>query len=516
VKNEQLGRHEVFGDPTEGSLVVLGRKAGLAEDVLREEYIETMELPFDSDRKRMTVIVRNSRNKKIEAYVKGAPDLLLQRCDSYIENGKVKRLTPKERERILRMNNAFAQQALRVLGFAYRDVSALRSYPMETVERNLVFVGLVGMIDPPRDEVPDAIRKCHEAGIKVMMITGDQAITAKAIAMRIGLWEPGSAMLSGDELEHMSDAELASKIESVRIVARALPVQKVRIVDALKKHGHIVAMTGDGVNDAPALKRADIGIAMGSGSDVAREVSKGTLVDDDFSSIVNAIEEGRNIYDKILKSARYLLSCNAGEITAVFIALVMSFPLPLLPLQLLLMNILTDDVPALGLGTEPSDDGIMQRPPRDPKEHPIDGKMLISIVVFGIIMGLGTMYVFLQWKDVDLPRAQTMAFTTLVLIEMFAVISARSLYPSLRKLNPFSNLPLLSAVILSVAIQLVVIYWTPLQPIFGTVALTWADWALILEVSVYGFIGMEISKIFLWLASKRKVAIPLVAPVVAQ
>ena len=503
VKDEKDGRHQIIGDPTEGSLLVLSRKAGLSEDLFDQQFTQVQELPFDSDRKRMTVVMKNLRARKTEAYVKGAPDLLLARCDRILENGRVRKLTVKDKERMLAMNNTFAQQALRVLGFAYRDVSSLRSYTVASVERNLIFVGLVGMIDPPRDEVPDAVRRCHEAGIRIMMITGDQAITAKAIAMRIGLWEPGSIVLSGEELERMNDAELVSKIESVRIVARALPIQKVRIVDALKKHGHIVAMTGDGVNDAPALKRADIGIAMGSGSDVAREVAKGTLVDDNFSSIVNAVEEGRNIYDKILKSARYLLSCNAGEITAVFIALVMAFPLPLLPLQLLLMNILTDDVPALGLGMEMEDEGIMQRPPRSPKERPIDAKMLFSITVFGIIMGLGTMYVFMQFKDTDLPRAQTMAFTTLVLIEMFAVISARSMYPSWKKLNPFSNMHLFIAVLISVGVQLLVIYWTPLNPVFGTVPLARKNWGIILEVSVYGFIGMELSKWFLRLVSKK-------------
>ncbi|HIH24649.1 TPA: cation-translocating P-type ATPase [Candidatus Woesearchaeota archaeon] len=504
VKNEKTGQHEVIGDPTEGSLVVLGRKAGLSDELLTQQHSPVQELPFDSDRKRMTVILKNRKTKKTEAFVKGAPDLLLTRCDRILENGRVRKLTPKDRDRLLKTNVAYAQSALRVLGFAYRDVSTLRSYTLETVEKGLIFVGLVGMIDPPRDEVPDAIAKCHSAGIKVMMITGDQPITAKAIAVRIGLWSPGSLVISGDELERMSDKELETKIEDIRIVARALPIQKVRIVDALKKHGHIVAMTGDGVNDAPALKRADIGIAMGSGSDVAREVAKGTLVDDNFSSIVNAIEEGRNVYDKILKSARYLLSCNAGEITSVFIALIMAFPLPILPLQLLLMNILTDDVPALGLGAETPDDGIMSRPPRDPKEKPLNGKMLFSIVFFGLIMGLGTVFVFLKHKDLDLPRAQTMAFTTLVMIQMFAVISARSLYPSWKKLNPLSNPYLSIAVCISVTVQLAVIYLAPLNAVFGTVPLAWSDWVLILEIAVYGFVGMEASKWFLHFVSQRK------------
>jgi Ca2+-transporting ATPase len=499
-------RNEIIGDPTEGSLLVVNRKRHVQESTLITKYSAVQQLPFDSDRKCMSVIVKDG--KKLFSYTKGAPDLLLKKCDRYLENGKVKKLTQKDRERILQANFEYAQNALRVLGFAYSDVPALKSktqkYTIAQVEKNLIFVGLMGMIDPAREEVLDAVNKCHGAGIKVIMITGDHAVTAKAIAQKIGLWQQDSIILTGEELENMSDAELQSKINQVSIVARALPIQKVRIVDALKAHGHIVAMTGDGVNDAPALKRADIGIAMGSGTDVAKEVAKATLVDDNFSSIVNAIEEGRNIYDKILKSARYLLSCNAGELTAAFIALVMALPFPLLPLQLLLMNLLTDDFPSLGLGMEAADEGIMQRPPRDPKEKPVNLEMLISIVMFGIVMGVGAIFVFLQYKDIDLQHAQTMAFCTLVMIQMFAVMSSRSMYPSLKKLNPFTNLRLLAAVMLSITIQLIVIYWDVMQKIFETVPLTGADWIEIIEISFVCFLIMEASKFFLWLLSRKR------------
>jgi len=298
------------------------------------------------------------------------------------------------------------------------------------IEKNLIFVGMAGMIDPPRDEVKQSVKDCQDAGIKIMIITGDHAVTAKAIAQKLGLFKKGDLILTGEELDQIKDDVLEKKIESVRIIARALPIQKSRIVDALKKRGHVVAMTGDGVNDAPALKKADIGISMGiTGTDVAKEVSKATLVDDNFATIVNGVSEGRNIYDKMIKSTRYLLSCNMGEITAVFMAIMLRFPLPLIPLQILLMNLVTDGLPALGLGVEPFDADVMKRKPRNPKERPITGYILFFIVLFGLVMGAGTLYLFNQYVNKDLKLAQTVAFTTLVMFEMFAVLGSRSLSP---------------------------------------------------------------------------------------
>ena len=446
----------------------------------------------------MSVIFKNKANKKIQAYVKGAPDLLLNVCDRIIKYGKVKKLTNDEKRKIIKINNSFAQKALRILGLAYRDLPDSKEYTMKNVEKNLIFIGLVGMIDPPREGVKKAIEDCHTAGIEVMIITGDHTVTTRAIAEQIGLFKKGDITITGDELEKMSDKKLEKNIEKIKIIARALPIQKSRVVDALKKKGHIVAMTGDGVNDAPALKKADIGIAMGiTGTDVAKEVSKATLVDDNFTTIVNAIGEGRNIYDKMIKSAKYLLSCNAGEITAVFMAIMLKFPLPLLPLQLLLMNLLTDDFPALGLGFESSETGIMKRPPRNPKEKPISKKIFLSIIIFGLIMGLGILYMFIQHKDVNLSKAQTIAFTTLVMFQMFAVISSRSLLSSIKKLNPFSNIWLLGAICLSLLIQVAVIYWSPLQAVFGTVSLLATDWLKIIAISSIGFIMMELSKLLL-------------------
>ena len=364
------------------------------------------------------------------------------------------------------------------------------------MEKDLVFVGLVGMIDPPREEVKDAVQHCVDAGIKTMLITGDNAVTAQAVAGQVGLFKEGDRVITGDDVDKMSDEELEQMIDTIRIFARALPIQKLRIVDALQKKGHVVAMTGDGVNDAPALKKADIGIAMGmTGTDIAKEVSKAVLVDDNFASIVNAIREGRNIYDKIMTSAKYLLACNLGEVTAVIIALVLHFPLPLLPLQILLMNILTDNIPALGLGLEESEDRVMKLAPRDPQEKPISQHMFFSIVLFGLLMGGGTIFVFSQYVSGSLVKAQTVAFTTLVFFQMFAVLSSRSLFPSLKKMNPFSNLWILSAVCISVLVQLAVLYVPVFQRIFDTVPLAKQDWLIILGVSFTGFIGMELSKV---------------------
>ncbi len=489
------GKFRIIGDPTEGSLVVLGRKGGLNKTSLDQfDFID--ELPFDADRKQMTVIFRNKTNKKIEAYVKGAPDMLLNKCSRVYENGRVRKITCKDKERILHINDAFANNALRVLGLAYRQIRGIKKCLIENVEKDLVFVGLSGMIDPPRIDIKESVKECKKAGIDIMIITGDHALTTKAIATQVGLFKKGDAMLTGEELDRMSDKMLRSKIGQIRIIARVLPIQKLRIVNLLQKKGHVVAMTGDGVNDAPALKKADIGIAMGiTGTDVAKEVSDAILIDDNFSTIVNAISIGRNIYDKMIKSAKYLLSCNAGEIIAVLTAVLLKFPLPLLPLQILLMNLLTDDFPALGLGLENEEKDIMTRPPRDPKESPITNKILILVVLFGLIMGLGTFLVFALYQGTDLRKAQTVAFTALVMIQMFAVVSSRSLRFSWKKINPFTNLWLSGAICLSLLIQVSVIYWSPFQLVFSTAPLGLVDWLRILGVAAVGFMIMEISKL---------------------
>jgi P-type Ca2+ transporter type 2C len=487
----------IIGDSTEGSLLVLAKKAEMDSDDLRKKYSKVKEFPFDSNRKLMSVVYKNAMSKKNEAFVKGAPDVIIKLCTKILVNGKIKTLTPKEKSKILSINNGFADDALRVLGLAYKDASKIKDYEVSNVEKDLVFLGLVGMMDPPREGVRQAIEHCREAGIGVIMITGDHPKTAMAVARNISLFKDGDKVLTGIELDQMSDEELEGNIANIRIIARALPIQKTRIVDVLQKKGHIVAMTGDGVNDAPALKKADIGIAMGiSGTDVSKEVAKAILVDDHFTTIVNGIVEGRNIYDKIIKSTKYLLACNSGEIFSVMFSIILNLPLPMIPLQILLMNLLTDGVPAMGLGSENEEDDIMKRAPRNPKDNPITPKMLMLILFFGLAMGAGTLFVFSQYADGDLSYAQTMAFTTLVMFEMFAVMSARS-FSSFKKMNPLSNKPLALGILTSIAIQLLVIYWSPLQKIFGTTAIGLSDWIFLLVVSSMGFILMESSKIFI-------------------
>ncbi|MBI2575487.1 cation-translocating P-type ATPase [Candidatus Woesearchaeota archaeon] len=489
---EKAGKWEVMGDPTEGALIVAARKAGLdAKPPKGLTMVE--ELPFDSERKRMSVIYRDTKTGKTFAYVKGAPDITLKLCSRIYDMGSVREITKQDRQKILAANNAFAESALRVLALAYRELKST-NHDVKTVEKDLVFAGLAGMIDPPREEVRKAVAECKEAGIRVIIITGDHPLTTKAVIGQIGFLEKEDVIMTGEELDRLNDRELDEKIEHIKVIARALPIQKSRIVDALKRKGHIVAMTGDGVNDAPALKKADVGIAMGiTGTDVAKEAAVTTLVDDNFASIVNAVEEGRNIYDKIVKSARYLLSCNLGEIVTVFLAVLLRFPIPMVPLQILLMNVLTDGLPAIGLGTESAEEDVMKRSPRNPKSELFTGQMLTLTVMFGIIMGIGTLYIFNLYLNQNLKLAQTVAFTTLVMFEMFAVVGSRSLYP-LRKLNILTNKWLFLGVTTSILIQIAVIYWAPLQVLFSTTALSTSDWLKILAVSSLGFFMMELGK----------------------
>ncbi len=499
------GKYGIVGDPTEGALIVLAEKGGI-DGALHRRFDRIKELPFDSERKRMSVICKDSSQGTLSAYVKGAPDLLLEHCTKILINGEVRALTPKERKGILEMNEHFARDALRVLGCAYKPLEVKKpTDKMEAIESNLVFLGLVGMSDPPRMEVKDAIQKCKDAGIRVMIITGDHALTARAVGESIGLVAKNDLVLSGAELDKMSETKLEQHVESIRIVARALPQHKLRIVTALQKRGHIAAMTGDGVNDAPALKKADIGVAMGiTGTDVAKEVSKGILVDDNFATIVNAIEEGRNIYDKIIKSTRYLLCCNAGEVVIVLSAVLMHLPFPLLPLQILMMNLVTDGLPALALTAESEDGDILKRPPRDPKERPINGKMLSLILIFGTIMGIGSFLLFRHafTTTQNLAYAQTIAFTTLVMYEMFAVLGSRSSIP-FEKINPLTNKMLLLAVFSSIGLQLLCVYWAPFQQVFHTVPLSWSDWQNILLLSSSGFFLMELGKLFVHSTTKK-------------
>ena len=484
--NAQVEDGNVVGDPTEAALLVAGLKLDMNKKDLELENVRVDEVPFSSERKRMTT-VNQSGGRKF-AYVKGSPEVIVERCSKILDNGKIRPINPVDRQKILEMNDNLANQALRMLGFAYKEVD------MGVPESNLVFVGLQGMIDPPRNEAIVAANKCREAGIKVVMITGDHKLTARAVADQLGI--TGRA-LTGEELDKLTDKQLYDVVDEVAIYARVNPIHKVRIVDALKKKGHIVAMTGDGVNDAPALKKADIGVAMGvTGTDVAKEAADMILVDDNFATMVDAVEEGRSIYDNIQKFIEYLLGCNLGEVLTIFVAILLGLPLPLVALQILLMNILTDGLPALALGVEPKEEGVMARGPRK-KSAIVDMKGLARIIAVGIIMTIGTLYLFNYMKPAgNIVYARTAAFTALVFFQMFHVLNSRSLSHSVFKIGFFSNWKLLAAMAISILIQVAVIYTPALNYVFKTAPLLWQDFAYIVLISSSVLFVREIWKLF--------------------
>jgi len=480
----------VIGDPTEGCLITSALKAGLDKDALDEKYPRIDEIPFDSSRKRMSTVHEIDGKKLV--YVKGAADLLLKQCGRVIVNGKLKVLTQKDKEIIQKKCDEFAGEALRVLGFAYKELA--KDEKKDDFEDDLVFVGLQAMIDPPREEVKGAIEKCKEAGIKVVMITGDFKITAEAIAKELGI--KGKSM-TGEELEKVSAEELAKIVNDISIYARVNPEQKMKIVMALKSQGHVVAMTGDGVNDAPAIKGADIGISMGiTGTDVAKEASEMILTDDNFTSIVNAVEEGRGIYDNIRKFVNYLLSCNMAEVLVIFIASLIGLPLPLIAVQVLWMNLVTDGLPAVAIGVDPVSSFVMKREPRKVEDRIMSKSTFMNMFILGAMMCIATLgiyYLNLPASESDttgLMTARTMAFTTIVMLEMAALYMIRSVYHT----KAFSNKYLTLAVLSSIALQMIVIY-TPLNRFFKTIPLGVMQWAYIgIVVAVVFVLGMFAAK----------------------
>lgn len=467
----------IIGDPTEGCLITSALKAGLDKEELDKKHPRVDEIPFDSERKMMTTV--HDIGGKRFAYVKGAPDILLGRCTHVWLNGRIAKLTPKDRKRILAQNENYAKSALRVLGFAFKGIR--KTDKKDSWEKNLVFVGLQAMIDPPREEVKDAIAKCRKAGIKVVMITGDLKATAEAIAGELGI--EGKA-LTGTDLSKMSDEELSRMVNDVAIYARVNPSHKMKIIHALKSKGHVVAMTGDGVNDAPAIKMADIGISMGiTGTDVAKEASEMILTDDNFTSIVNAVEEGRGIYDNIRKFVNYLLSCNMGEVLVIFIGALLGLPLPLIAVQLLWVNLVTDGLPAVALGVDPVAKDAMERPPRRIKDKIMSTGMSLNIFSTGALICIATLIVYYVGLQQSVELGRTMAFTILVLLEMARVQMIRSAY----KISMFSNGWLISAVLLSFGLQMLVVY-TPLRVFFKTIPLGLVPWAWMAGALVLVFV----------------------------
>jgi len=497
------GGWSIRGDPTEGALLVVAQKSGIDADQLRNVYSRIGEVPFESERKRMTVICRDEGEKLI-AWVKGAPEEVLSVSSHILRDGRVEPLTEEERKTILAMNEKFASEALRVLGGAFRQINEpMVRYNAEDVEKNLIFLGLAGMIDPPREEVKEAIVSCIGAGIRPVMITGDNKLTAIAVARELGQVDQGAGKggkpvaISGVELDRLSDEEIEGLVEGIRIFARVSPMHKLRIVKAWQRKGQVVAMTGDGVNDAPALKQADIGVAMGiTGTDVTKEASDMTLTDDNFATIVRAIEEGRGIYNNIKKYLVFLLSCNMGEILILGLTGLLGLPVPLIALQILWVNLITDGLPALALGVDPPEPDLMEVPPRDPKESIFTKKVkwYIGGLALNIFLGLFPLF-YWYWKAEGLVKAQTMVLVTIILFEMFIAFNCRSTRYSIFKLGWFSNKWLVLAVLSSVFLMALVLYIPSLAFLFHTVPLTLPDWIVAIGISCSALVCIELYKL---------------------
>lgn len=479
------GRYVLDGDPTEGALLTAARKGGYSNDWLSGHYRVVAEFPFDSVRKMMTVIVEDQEKKQF-VITKGAPDVLIDRSSHLMHGARSTPFSGEKKAETEAVLKELASQALRTIAIAYKPLKPGEKPTMEQAEKNLTMLGLSGMIDPPRPEVRQAIKECREAGIKTVMITGDHVETAKAIAKDLRLLPKKGRVMDGKTLNELTDKELIETVDDVYVFARVSPEHKLKIVKAFQENGHVVAMTGDGVNDAPAIKQADIGVAMGvTGTDVAKEASSLILVDDNFATIKSAIKEGRNIYENIRKFVRYLLASNVGEILVMLFAMLLALPLPLVPIQILWVNLVTDGLPAMALGMDQPEGDLMRRKPRHPKEGVFARKLGWKVVSRGFLIGAATILAFIivyHRNPENLPYAQTVAFATLVLAQLIHVFDCRS-ETSVFSRNPFENIYLLGAIISSVFLMAIVIYYPPLQPIFKTVPITPGDWMLIIGMS---------------------------------
>ena len=484
---------QVIGDPTEGALVVAAMKAGL--DPAARSAAIVYEIPFDSTRKAMSVVIRDREAKTL--YSKGAPEVLLAKCDRVHREGKIEPLTDEHRQHILAANAELASQALRVLALAYRP--NVTDHTESDLEMQLVFLALVGMIDPPREEAKVAVAKCRAAGIRPVMITGDHPATAFAVAKLLGLTSGDERALSGTELEQMSDEQLAEQVEHIAVYARATAEHKLRIVKAWKSRGHVVAMTGDGVNDAPAVKAADIGIAMGiTGTDVTKEASDMVLMDDNFASIVSAVEEGRGIFDNIQKVLQFLLSCNFGEILLMLVASLLGWPAPMLPIQLLWINLVTDGLPALALSLEPPEPGVMNRPPRRSGESILSWRLGFVVLLQGCLVGLVGILAFglsLSHEPDHVDRARAMTFCVVVYAELFRALAARSPTLTLGQLGFWTNPQLLLAILVSGLLQVSVAVFPFTQRVFDVPAHSLGEWGGIVLLALTPVTAIEVFKL---------------------
>ncbi len=517
---EGKATYRIVGDPTEGALLIVAAKAGALPAPLNQAYPRIQEIPFDSERKRMLTVhtVEDPRpedlspfydEEKKKWYVvteKGAPDIVLRQCTYYQDRyDQVVPLDDEQRRRIMEANDRMTSEALRVLGVAYRLVKSIDEdgdgQLDEDIEREMIFAGLIGMIDPPRPEVPPALETARQAGIRTIMITGDYPNTARAIAEEIGLLEEGHQVLTGHDLNQRDDAALRQEVLHTDVFARVSPQHKMRVVQALRANGHVVAMTGDGVNDAPSIKQADIGIAMGiTGTDVTKETADMVLTDDNYASIVSAVEQGRVIYSNIRKFVYYLLSCNMAEIAIIFLATLAGLPSPLTAIQLLWLNLITDGAPALALGVEKGDPDIMKRPPRPTNEPIINRQMWLGISIQTLAITSVTLlayWVGLKTHPESANYAETMAFVTLSFSELLRAFTARSENYPLLKIGVFSNPSMNLAVISSLALLLAVVYIPFLNTIFDTVPLGWVQWQVVLPLLFVPAITAEITKVII-------------------
>jgi Ca2+-transporting ATPase len=497
VLENQDGKWIIKGDPTEGALIVVAEKAGMRQSELRLENERIEEVPFSSERKRMTTIHR-MKDGILMAFMKGAPEVVLERCSHSMHGGVAKPIGAEERNAILAANETMAKDALRVLGIAYRTVPDEAACDEDAIEQGLTFLGLGGMMDPPREEAIEATRICKEVHIRPVMITGDHPLTATTIARRLGIIEEDSrAVITGMELDQLSLEEFEERVERIRVYARVAPEQKLKIIKALQDKGQFIAMTGDGVNDAPALKRADIGIAMGiTGTDVSKEASHMILLDDNFATIVKAVKEGRRIFDNIRKFIKYTMTSNSGEIWTIFLAPFLGLPIPLLPIHILWINLVTDGLPGLALAAEPTEKGIMVRPPRHPRESIFAQGLGTHILWVGLLMGGVTLFTQAWFIKTGHDGWQTMVFTVLCLSQMGHVLAIRSERESLFSQGILTNRPLVGAFLFTFGLQMATIYVPQLNRVFKTTPLTLLELGVTLALSSVVFLSVEVEKFF--------------------
>ncbi len=496
---------EIEGEPTEGALIAASAKAGFDCGILRDEKQRLDEIPFSSDKKYMATLYPDKQEYKV--YVKGAPDRILDFCNSYIQDGEVKEIDEDFRRKIEEINDRMAERALRVIAGACKKVpKETKTLKEDEVTEGLVFAGLWGMVDPPREEAIEAISDAKKAGIKVLMLTGDHAVTASAIARQTNITESEKPALTGADIEDIGDEEIIRHAYEVGVFARVSPKHKLKILNALKDNGQIVAMTGDGVNDAPALKGADIGVAMGaSGTEVAREAADMILTDDNFATIIHAVEEGRVIFSNLVSVSFFLLSSSTNEMVTLAFALILKLPLPLTAIMILWINLVTDGSTDVPLGVEPKHRDVLKLPPRPVGSGIVDMRLLMRILILAAVVSTGTLGLFyIRQQDASLHHAQTLAFTTLAAFQWFLAFNSRSRYLSIFKIGVFSNRWLLVGVAVAVLLQLGVVYTPAGNAVFKTAPLTWMDWAMLLPAALTVVIVDEVMKFFKVYGSVRE------------